>query len=173
VVLRFKQPGPRCALFAGAEVCDDREALRRLADPAIAPFQTVLLAPEGAAHVPPLTGRGVTGRIETLGERPGLFHLKTTGTQPAVLRVAERYDPDWKVWIDGQPAAPLRVDYIFQGAFVPAGTHDVLLKYAPSVRPLYIQLSGLGVCLLAALWLLAQAIRNWIRPHRVPAPTVG
>ena len=169
VVLRFKQPGPRYALFAGAEACDDQEALRRLADPATPPFQKVLLAPEGATNVPPLTGQGVAGQVELLGYRPGSFHLKTTSTQPALLRVAEKFDPDWKAWLDGRPVPPLRVDYIFQGVFVPAGTHDVLLKYAPARWPFYVQLSGLCAFLLTALWLLVQKIRS--RFTRQPSPT--
>jgi len=169
VVLRFKQPGPRYALFAGAESCDDQEALRRLADPATPPFQKICIAPECATNVPQLTGQGVAGQVASLGYRPGLFHLKTTSTQPALLRVAEKFDPDWKAWLDGRPVPPLRVDYIFQGVFVPAGTHDVVLKYAPALWPFYIQLSGLCAFLLTALWLLAQTIRRLCRPQ--PAPT--
>ena len=167
VVLRFKQPGPRYALFAGAETCDDKEVLRRLADPAAPPFQKVYIAPECATNVPPLTGQGMVGQVESLGYRPGRFHLKTTSPQPALLRIAEKFDGDWKAWIDGQRVPYLRVDYIFQGVVVPAGAHEVLLKYAPAVWPLYIQLSGLAVFLGAALWLLVQAIRRKFRPSSV------
>ena len=171
VVLHFKQPGPRYALFAGAEVCADQEALRRLADPATAPFQKILLAPECAAQVPPLTGQGVAGKVESLGYRSGLFHLKTTAAQPALLRVAEKFDPDWKAWLDGQPVPLLRVDYLFQGVSVPAGTHDVLLKYAPARWPFYVQLTGLCAFLLTALWLLVQTLRRSGRTPPAPAPT--
>ncbi len=172
VVLRFKQPGPRFALFAGAEVSDDATTLRRLADPAAEPFQKVSLALDDGPQVPPLTGHGMVGQVERLGYRSGFFHLKTTCAQPALLRVAEKFDPDWKVWLDGQPAPHLRVDYIFQGVFVPAGTHDVVLKYTPARWPFYVQLSGLCVFLLAALWLLAQKIRSLFKPRPTPTPTV-
>jgi len=168
VVLRFKQPGPRYALFAGAEVCADQEALRRLADPRTPPFQKVLVAPECATNLPPLTGQGRVGQVESLGYRPGRFHLKTTCAQPALLRVAEKFDNDWKAWIDGQPAPYLRVDYICQGVVVPAGTHEVVLHYAPPAWPLYVQLSGLCVVFGAALWLFAQFIYSKFK--RPPAP---
>jgi hypothetical protein len=167
-VLRFKQPGPRYALFAGAEVCADQEALRRLVDPRTPPFQQVLVAPECATNLPPLTGQGRVGQVESLGYRPGRFHLKTTCAQPALLRVAEKFDSDWKAWIDGQPAPPLRVDYICQGVVVPAGTHEVVLHYAPPAWPLYVQLAGLCVVLGAALWLFAQFIYSKFK--RPPAP---
>jgi len=169
VVLRFKQPGPRHALFAGAEVCADPEALRRLADPAAPLFQQVLIAPECATHVPPLTGHGLTGKTALLDYRPGRFHLQATSTQPAVLRLAEKFDPDWKAWIDGRPVPHLRVDYIFQGVFVPAGTHDILVAYAPARWPIYVQLSGLLVFLGAALWCLVQALRRKLRPQPATA----
>lgn len=166
VVLRFKKPGQRYALFSGAEGCADQEALRRLADPAVPPLQKIFVAPEHAHLVPPLTGQGMVGHVEPLGYRTGLFRLKTTCPQPALLRVAEKFDPDWRAWIDGQPVPTLRLDYIFQGVMVPAGTHEVLLKYAPVVWPVYIQLTGLALFLGAALWLLVQAIRT---KFKVPA----
>ncbi len=169
VVLRFKQPGPRYALFAGAEACDDKEALRRLADPTVTPFQKVWVAPECAAQVPVLTGQGWVGQVEAISYRPGRFHLKTTCAQPALLRVAEKFDSDWKAWVDGQPAPHLRVDFIFQGVVVPAGMHDVVLHYAPAVWPLYIQWSGLAVFLGAVLWLCVPFI--WRKLKGPPAPT--
>ena len=172
VVLRFKHPGPRYALFTGAEVCTDQEALRRLADPAAPLFQRVLIAPECATNVPPLTGQGTTGQVTLLDYLPGRFHLRTTSTQPAVLRIAEKFDPDWKAWLDGQPVPHLRLDYIFQGMLVPAGTHEVRLVYAPARWPVYMQCSGLLVFLGAAFWLFAQALRRKLRPQPAPAPTV-
>ena len=69
--------------------------------------------------------------------------IETRSEQPAVLRVSEKYDGDWKAIVDGKPAKVLRVDYIFQGVFLDAGTHTVALRYAPDNRLLVLQALGM------------------------------
>ena len=158
VVLRFKSPGPRYALIAGWESCSDPDTLQRLAAPSIAPFRRVLLAPEYATNVPSLTGEGIIGKVEALNYRSGLFHLKTTSEQAAILRVSEKFDKDWVAHVDGNPAPVLRVDFIFQGVYVPAGVHEVVLKYSPATWPLKVQIFGMLICLGAGVWLLMRKI---------------
>ncbi|MEI8120595.1 MAG: hypothetical protein WCI20_00980 [bacterium] len=166
VVLRFRNPGPRYALIAGWESCSDAETLQRLATPTRTPFGRTLLAPECATNVPPLTGEGVMGKVELLNYRSGLFHLKTTSDQPAILRVSEKYDKDWVVRLDGNSAPLLRVDYIFQGVYVPAGAHDVELTYSPSKWPLKIQVFGMLICLGAGIGLLIERIRRLLSSEK-------
>ena len=60
----------------------------------------------------------------------------------------------------GRPAPLLRVDYIFQGVYLPAGGHEVVLEYAPPTGALKIQLAGLFVCLGAALWVGFRRLRK-------------
>jgi hypothetical protein len=50
---------------------------------------------------------------------------------PAVVVLAESYDPDWRVTVDGQPARLLRVNAIFRGVALPAGRHVVEFSYRP------------------------------------------
>jgi len=151
VVLRFKQPRPRYALLAGWEKCDDLETLHRLASSGYTLSRKVLLPPEAVSNLPPLSGEGIVGKVQSLGYRSGCYTLKTTSDRAALLRVAEKFDHDWKATIDGTPSAVLRADYLFQALFIPEGAHEVVLKYAPSVWPLYAQSSGMLVCLLVAL----------------------
>ena len=158
-VLRFKQPGPRYALLAGWEPCADAEALRRLAAPEFVPFKRLMVAPECATNLPPATGAGVVGTVSSLGYRPGFFHLRTTAPQAAVLRVSEKFNHDWRARVDGRPAPVLRVDYLFQGVYLPAGTHEVALEYAPATGALKIQIAGLLLCLAAAGWLVFRRFR--------------
>jgi hypothetical protein len=166
VVLRFKSPGPRYALIAGWESCSDQDTLQRLAAPSIAPFRRVLLAPECVTNVPSLTGEGIIGKVEALNYRSGLFHLKTTSEQAAILRVSEKFDKDWVAHVDGNPAPVLRVDFIFQGVYVPAGVHEVVLKYSPATWPLKVQIFGMLICLGAGVWLLVAKILS--RKQAIP-----
>jgi hypothetical protein len=55
--------------------------------------------------------------------------IKTEAPAPTVVVIAQTYYPAWKAYIDGQPAKLWRADYAFQGIEVPAGKHDIRLRY--------------------------------------------
>jgi len=46
-----------------------------------------------------------------------------------LLFVSEVYYPDWKVYIDDQPAEILKTNYLFRGVVVPKGKHKVEFKF--------------------------------------------
>ena len=80
---------------------------------------------------------------------------------PVVVRVAEKFDPNWKATVDGQPRPVERVDYMFQGvAIEEAGAHRVALVYRPSSVPVLLQWMGILAGLAAAGWLAATGRRN-------------
>lgn len=167
VVLRFKQPGPRYALVSGWTVCDDDETLRQLADTRYVPFQKAILAKNSVTNRPSSGGgEGLVGKVQSMEYKSGYFHLKTSADQSAILRVAERYDRNWKAIVDGRPAKVLRVDYIFQGLYLTPGEHDVILKYSADIKPLYVQLAGMLVCAVAALVLGIKFVLRKIRGEK-------
>jgi hypothetical protein len=86
--------------------------------------------------------RPQAGSAEVLSYRPGKVKLRVTAVAPAMLRVAEKWDADWKASVDGNPAEVQRVDFICQGVSVPAGEHEVILRYAPSRLFFYMQCTG-------------------------------
>ncbi len=47
------------------------------------------------------------------------------------IRVAESFDPGWQARVDGEPAPVYQADLGFQAVPVPAGRHDVRLRYRP------------------------------------------
>lgn len=51
--------------------------------------------------------------------------------QASVVVLADAYDPDWHVTIDGQVAPLLRANGMFRGVLVPAGQHQVVFSYRP------------------------------------------
>jgi len=99
--------------------------------------------------------RPQTGLAEVLASRPGKVKLRVTAEVPALLRVAEKWDADWKATVDGESVEVQRVDFICQGVSIPAGEHEVILRYAPSRLFFYMQCAGylilfvsLGIILL-------------------------
>ena len=86
--------------------------------------------------------------------------LKVSTEQAAILRFAERYDPDWKATVDGKPAKVLRVDYLCQGVVVQPGLHEVVLRYAPANWSFVFQIAGLGLCAGSGLSLILKRRRS-------------
>ena len=39
----------------------------------------------------------------------------------------------WKMWIDGVESPLFRADYILRSAIVPAGQHEIVMRYEPSI----------------------------------------
>jgi len=158
VVLRLKKPNPRFALIAGWQKAEDDEALRQLAASDFVPFQKVLVAPEDTTGLPEPTGTGIVGQVQMAEYRPGYMKLKVSSDRPAILRVSEKYDRDWRAWIDQQSVPVRRVDFICQGILVPSpGLHEVVLKYAPGKKQLIWQWLGILICLGAGIGIIINA----------------
>lgn len=126
---------PRYALIFGFKPLPDDQALARIAD----------------SKQPLLGGQGMTGTVEVVNAIAGQVTLKTSAGTPTMLRVAERWDPDWKVTIDGQATEVKRIDYICQGVEITPGSHTVKLSYKPSMWFFYLQLAGLLVLISTSI----------------------
>ncbi len=166
VVLRLLRPAPRFALIGAVRQVDDEEALKLLGSPAYELFQEVLVPPVAAGADPgraaaeaALTNAGFMGTCTLSHYRPGRMEVEVKATKPGILRVSEKYDRDWKATVDGTPEPVQRVDFIMQGVLVPAGEHRIVLRYAPSIWPLYVQGVGMLIVLGAVGWLVGAKIR--------------
>lgn len=152
VILRDRQPAPRFALIAGWKKMSEPAALAELANPKIPMFGNVLLALD--ADVPPSAGQGIIGTVDVLGYKTGHVQLRTQSEQVAMLRIADKFDPGWRAFVDGQPAAILRADYLFQAVFIPAGAHNVELKITAPHQTLWLQFAGMAICAGSGVWIL-------------------
>lgn len=156
VILRVKRPAPRYALIRGWESVAPPVALERLADPAYPLFEKVLLD-AGQEDLPPPSGAsGMTGRVDVVSYKPGRVELRVSAPENAMLRIADKYDPHWKAWIDGKAVDVLRCDYLFQCVPVEAGEHAVELRFAPPRNTIYLQFAAMGVCLFVLISLIIQ-----------------
>jgi hypothetical protein len=140
---------PRYALLGEFELASDEQTLARLA---------------GNGSL--LSGQG-QGSAEVVRYRPGRVELKTQSESPVMLRVAERWDPDWKAEVDGHPAEVQKIDYLCQGVALTAGVHNVTLTYSPSRLFVYMQCAGY-LALFAALLLNLSSWRNCRCKNQLP-----
>ncbi len=159
-VLRFTGTAPRYALLKGWVAASDEEVLANLANPRYPLWNTVMLAPEDAEQIPASTGFGLAGTVKVKEYAPGRVVLGVDAPAPSVLRISERYDPFWKVTIDGKRSNVMRVDFMFQGVFVEPGVHEVVLNYSRSAYSLGVYFVGVLICLGAALTLLLSRTRG-------------
>lgn len=152
VILRDRHPIPRFALMTDWKKASDQAALAELTQPKVPTSGTVLLAPE--TEISPATGSSSAGTVDLLGYKAGRVRLRTHSEAPALLRIADKFDPGWRATVDGKSASVLRADYLFQALLVPAGTHEVELKFTAPTGSLWLQLAGMAVCAAAAIRLL-------------------
>lgn len=138
---RLRDPMPR-ALVVGQVVpaANDRDALAKVAAPDFDPRAAVVL--QGAE---PPTPAGGTGSATYLQRSPNRQLLRVDATGPAYLVVADFYFPGWRARVDGADAPLLRANHIFRAVPVPAGSHEVELRYRPDSLYLGAGISGLAL----------------------------
>ena len=125
--------------------------LKRLASPSFDPQQTVLIStPPPAA---PSNGQN-SGTVEFTSYAPKKIVFAATATAPSVLLLNDKYDPNWRVTVDGKPAELLRCNYIMRGVYLPAGSHTVEFQFSLPNKPLYVTLAAIATGIFLGIFLL-------------------
>ena len=151
LVLRYERAIPRFALFENWIPVAREEQCGRLVNETHDPGLTVLVEPEsglvaqrGGARV-----KALEAEISKRWARVEVAH-KLAG----VVRFSQRYQPGWRVFVDGEEASLLRLDYLSMGVWVPAGVHTVEFRCVSGVMPALLSggvlvgaLVGAGGCL--------------------------
>lgn len=148
---------PRAKLYTHWQVLtnDDDGTLERLADLTFDPRNTVLVAnpiPSSQAAAPntPSTSKTAITHYE-----PKRVLLNVETPAPGVLLLNDRFDPNWKVTVDGRPEVLLRCNYIMRGVFLQPGTHAVEFRFDPPHWMFYVSLAailaGVALCGMLAL----------------------
>jgi len=73
-----------------------------------------------------------------------LDRLEREDTRKPNYFLDTRYYPGWDAYVDGEPAKLWRVDYLLQGVFLPAGEHQVVIRYDPLSVKIGAALSAIG-----------------------------
>lgn len=143
---------PRAAWFSRWETqTNDTAVLERLKDPAFDPAQTVVLSSPVSTAEP--TTNAPAGQASILKWGPKGWVIETVAPTAGVLLLNDRWHPDWRVTVDGQPAELLRANLVMRAVQVPAGKHTVEFRYQPSMTMLWVTLSALVVALGLGVWL--------------------
>jgi hypothetical protein len=145
---------------------DDNDALQMLASPQWNPDQTVIVSkPTNGVPIPPSSAdpNAGPGAVQIAHYAPKDIQLQASAKTPAVLLYNDRIASGWHVWVDKKPADLLRCNYIMRGVFLPAGSHTIEFKFAPSLVPLGITLAA-ALCGVVLLFYVC-----WPRSTATPA----
>jgi hypothetical protein len=149
-LLEFTGALNRATLYTSWEnATNDAAALERFSQPAFDPAVSVVVSDYTNAPAP----MAAPGKVEIESYAPKRIRCKTSATSPSVLLLTDRYDPQWRVYIDGQPGKLLRCNYAMRGAEVPAGEHTVEFRFEPPAGGNYISLAASILGLLMAGYL--------------------
>ncbi len=136
------------------------EALPLLTSGAVDPYQTALV--EGT---PPETGSPLEATVESaevLTYEPDALTIATDAAAPGLLVVSEVYASGWRAFVNGEEVPVLPTHHVLRGVPLPAGQHNVTLRYDPlSLR------AGLWISGIAAVAMLAAFVAaGWQRLAR-------
>lgn len=156
---------PRAWLASDARVLDEGTILQVIRTGILPdgskwdPMQTALVESEPSS---PLATATQNGRAEITKYEPNRVDVQTQSSGSSILVLSENDYPGWRVYIDGQSAEVLRVNYGLRGVVIPAGEHAVSFVYRP-----WSVMGGLVLSLFTATALIALSVRR----KRVSAAT--
>ena len=103
-----------------------------------------------ARSVPGVTSTVPGGTIEMTSYTPNEVRYRYSTPQDRVAVFSEVFYPNgWTASVDGQPLNIFRADWTLRGALLPAGDHEVVMRFAPQSYK-----TGATVSLIASLLLL-------------------
>ncbi len=144
---------PRAWLVYRAEpVADYEAAWRWIQSPDFKP-ETVAVVEDG----PRLDGlwregsaeRQGSGRVEVVRYSPNEVRLAVHTDAPALLVLSDVYYPGWQGYVDDKRVPIYRTDGTFRGVVVPAGSHQVRMRFWPRSLQWGLGLAVTGLALLS------------------------
>jgi hypothetical protein len=154
-LIEFPAALPRCKLYSNWETADDQSTLQKLVSPWFDLDKTVLVATNTPTPEKPAAPGADPGTVKITNYQSKHVVLHADAKTPAVLLLNDRTGDWWRVWVDDKPAPLLRCNYIMQGVFLPAGSHNIDFRYQPPLNYLYLTVAALIIGLLLAGYVVA------------------
>jgi hypothetical protein len=173
-LIEFTGALPRAKLYSNWQVnTNDDATLKTLASTNFNPWQTVLVSMPLPVAVATNQNAGSVefksyapddpmfkGKRNGLWKQSGycyapkdiMFDAKTT--TPSVLLLNDKFDPYWRVFVDGKPAELLRCNFIMRGVYLTPGQHTVEFQFKLSDSPMYVTLTAIAIGILLCGFLI-------------------
>jgi hypothetical protein len=163
---------PRAKLYTHWEVnSNDTNVLARLFSPDFNPQNNVFVA-GSAPDAPADTGTNMVNpsddAVQFVSYAPKDIVLSANAPAASILLLNDHFHPNWKVFVDSQPATLLRCNFLLRGVYLSPGSHKVEFKFQPPVRLLYVSVLALVTAMIVFGRFIHVEIKS--RPKAVPAP---
>ncbi len=163
---------PRARLYSHWQVqTNDQATLDMLASASFDPQKTVLVSHDAATNVANGGANQDDGTVEFAGYAPKDIVLESHAAAPSLLLLNDRFDPDWKVQVDGKPETLVRCNFIMRGVFLASGAHTVEFRYQPPIGSLYVSLTAIGLSVVLLGFVVISANRRQI--PKISAPVAS
>ena len=128
---------PRFFLAGKVRVLDDREQLlATLATASGGDLASTVFLDAAAARGLALDRLGTqAGSVRLQRYTADRIEVEVEAGSPSIFLITDSYSPYWHAWLDGAETQVFPADHTFQGIFVEAGRHKLLLQYRPAYRP--------------------------------------
>jgi hypothetical protein len=168
---------PRVKLYSNWQVnTNDQAVLKTLADLNFDPARTVLVSTPLPATPAANAAHENSGTVEfkryvpddpvfkenknSLWKQSGYCYapkdimFDAKAETASVLLLNDKFDPHWRVFVDGKPADLLRCNFIMRGVFLSPGSHTVEFKFSLPFSLLYVSMAAIGTALLLCVCLI-------------------
>ncbi|MDR3458614.1 MAG: protein kinase [Verrucomicrobiae bacterium] len=135
-IFEFTDALPRAKMYSHWQVTtNDQAALAQLGSAAFDPQKTVLVDSvlPGGQMIESGGNGGSEGTVEFADYSSKHIVLKTRAELASVLLLNDRFDPAWRVTVDGKPASLLRCNYIMRGVQLAPGDHTIEFTFEIAV----------------------------------------
>jgi hypothetical protein len=140
---------PRAALRFRARCADDASAPRLIRGHALDLREEVLLA---GCTTPPATGPAdAAASVQIRGYGLTRVQLATASESAGWLVLTDTWFPGWRARLDGAETTLWRADHAFRAVWVPAGRHQIEMRYEPTSLRVGAALSALAAAGVLAL----------------------
>jgi hypothetical protein len=89
--------------------------------------------------------------VKVRSENPTRVVLEAQLSRPGLVILADVFDDDWRLTVDGQPAAILRANLLMRAAAVNSGVHTLVYTYEPASVRIGTWLSATGLAVLVSV----------------------
>jgi hypothetical protein len=152
---------PRASLYTNWQVSTNGDAtLETLSARDFDPQKTVLVS-EPLPHPPSNNSSDKNaGTVDFKSYAPKDIVLAAQATAPSVLLYNDKFDPNWRVLVDGKPAELLHCNFIMRGVFLTPGAHTVEFEFSLPHKPLNVTIIAINVGILLCGVLFASTRRT-------------
>ena len=162
-MLENQQALPRAWIVHSARKEENpKETLRLLNSGEVNPRKEALLEEDPPQQIsqPPNDddASGDQALVEEYGTND--IKLKTSSGTGGLVVLSEVYYPSWKAYVDGQPAEVYATDQLLRSVAIPAGDHEVELRYESQALEVGIMISVVAYAVVGVL-VFAAGVLYW------------